>query len=122
MERQGAIDTEKLLAMAGFEMRPADNDERRQDLANMPPRRIIAHRQGGQTVFTYADAQNCGCLYVGGLQAYQEYRRLALSEAIAQDTSEVSLNPAYSTMKWGLWGSSNPRLDPDDDSAIGFPL
>src|SRR6266513_2331920 len=42
IERQQAADTEKLLAAAGFQMRPADSAERQQDLANMPPHRIIA--------------------------------------------------------------------------------
>jgi hypothetical protein len=117
IERQDALDTEKLLAAAGFQMHPADTAERRQELANMPPRRIVVHREGAQTVYTYADAQNCRCLYVGEAKAYDEFRRLALSEAIAQDMSEVSMNPVL--MRWGVWGARYPRLDPDDDS---FPL
>jgi hypothetical protein len=98
-------------------MHPADTAERRQELANMPPRRIVVHREGAQTVYIYADAQNCRCLYVGEAKAYDEFRRLALSEAIAQDMSEVSMNPAL--MRSGVWGARYPRLDPDDDS---FPL
>jgi hypothetical protein len=117
IERQEAVDTEKLLAAAGFQMRPADTAERQQDLANMPPRRMVVHHQGAQTVYTYADAQNCRCLYVGEAKAYDEFRRLAVSEAIAQDMSAVSMNPVF--MSWGVWGSRYPRLDPDDDS---FPL
>jgi hypothetical protein len=118
IERQDAVDTEKLLAAAGFQMRPADTPERQQDLANMPPRRLVVHRrQGAQTVYTYADAQNCNCLYVGDAKAYDEFRRLAVSEAIAQDMTEVSINPVF--MRSGHWGARYPRPDPDDDS---FPL
>ena len=118
LERQDALDTEKLLAAAGFQKRPADTPERQQDLANMPPRRLVVdRRQGAQTIYTYADAQGCRCLYVGDAKAYDEFRRLAVSEAIAQDMTEVSINPAL--MRSGSWGARYPRPDPDDDS---FPL
>jgi hypothetical protein len=108
--RQEAVDTEKLLAAAGFEMRPADSAERQQDLANMPPLRIVTHREGAKTVYTYADAQNCRCLYVGGSKAYAEYRRLAVSEEIARDMSAASMNAA--SMNWNVWGSWDPRWGP----------
>jgi hypothetical protein len=107
LERQEVADTEKLLAAAGFEMRPADSAERQQDLANMPPFEVVARRRGEKTVYTYADPQNCRCLYVGAPEAFAEYRRLALSEAIALDMSEVSLNPTF--MSWGAWGAWYPR-------------
>jgi hypothetical protein len=107
VEQQQAADAEKLLAAAGFEMHPADSAERQQDLANMPPLQVVARRQGGKTVYTYADPQNCRCLYVGEPKAYAEYRRLAVSEAIALDMNEVALNPTF--MSWGAWGAWYPR-------------
>jgi hypothetical protein len=110
IERQEAVDTEKLLAAAGFQMRPADSAERQQDLANMPPLEIVAHREGAKTVYTYADAQNCHCLYVGGAKAYAEYRRLEVSEEIARDMSAASMNAA--SMNWNVWGSWDPRWAP----------
>jgi hypothetical protein len=110
IERQEAADTEKLLAAAGFQIRPADSAERQQDLANMPPLRIVAHHEGAKTVYTYADAQNCRCLYVGGPKEYSEYRRLAVSEAIARDMSVGSTNAA--SMNWDVWGAWDPRWAP----------
>ncbi len=110
IERQEAADTEKLLAAAGFQMRPADSAERRQHLANMPPLRIVAHRAGAETVYTYADPQNCRCLYVGGAKAYAEYRPLEVSEEIARDMSAASMNAA--SMNWDVWGSWDPRWAP----------
>jgi hypothetical protein len=110
IERQQAADTEKLLATAGFQIRPADSAERQQDLANMPPLEIVAHREGGKTVYTYADAQTCRCLYVGGAKAYAEYGRLAVSEEIARDMSAASMNAA--SMNWDVWGSWDPRWAP----------
>jgi hypothetical protein len=110
IERQEAVDTEKLLAAAGFQMRPADSAERRQDLASMPPHTIVARREGAKTVYTYADAQTCSCLYVGGGKAYAEYRQLAVSEAIAREMGEASMNAA--SMNWDVWGSWDPRWAP----------
>jgi hypothetical protein len=110
IERQEAVDTEKLLAAAGFQMRPADSAERQQDLANMPSHTIVAHREGAETVYTYADAQNCRCLYVGGGRAYAEYRQLEVSEEIARDMSAASMNAA--SMNWDVWGSWDPRWAP----------
>ena len=110
IERQEAADTEKLLAAAGFQRHLADSAERQQDLANMPPLKIVAHSEGAKTVYTYADAQNCRCLYVGGPKEYAEYRRLAASEAIARDMSAASMNAA--AMNWNVWGSWDPRWGP----------
>ncbi len=110
IERQQAADTEKLLAAAGFQVRPADSAERQQDLANMPPHTIVARREGAKTVYTYADAQTCRCLYVGGANAYAEYSQLAVSEEIARDMSAASMNAA--SMNWDVWGSWDPRWAP----------
>jgi hypothetical protein len=110
IERQAAADTQKLLAAAGFQMRPADSAERQQDLANMPPRKIVASQQGANTVYTYADAQSCRCLYVGGPKAYAQYRQLARSEAIARDMEVASMNAA--SMNWDVWGAWDPRWAP----------
>jgi len=78
--------------------------------ANMPPLRIVAHREGAETMYTYADARNCRCLYVGGAKAYAEYRQLAVSEEIARDMSAASMNAA--SMNWNVWGSWDPRWGP----------
>jgi hypothetical protein len=120
IERQEAADTEKLLAAAGFQMRPADSAERRQDLANTPHRRIVAQRQGAKTVYTYADAQNCRCLYVGGAKAYAEYRGLEASEEIARHMNEPWMDAA--SMNWDAWELPDPGWALDDASSLALPL
>jgi hypothetical protein len=112
IERQEAADTEKLLAASGFRMIPADSAERQQDLASMPPREIVTHRQGAKTVYAYADAQNCRCLYVGGPKAYAKYRQLEVSEDIARDMSTAAMNSA--STNFPVWASWDPRWAPDD--------
>jgi hypothetical protein len=112
IERQDAADTEKLLAAGGFHMLPADSAERQADLANMPPRRIVARRQGAQTVYTYADTQNCRCLYIGGPRAYAKYREFALSDATVRDMGEAAMNSA--STDFPVWPSWDARWAPTD--------
>jgi hypothetical protein len=112
IERQDAADTEKLLVAGGFHLVPADSAERQQDLANMPARQIVARRQGAKTVYTYADPQNCRCLYVGGPKAYAKYREFAVSDAIARDMSEAAMNSA--STDFPVWASWDARWAPTD--------
>jgi hypothetical protein len=85
LQRLGAQDTERVLAAAGFQMRPADTPERLADLNAMPPHKIVSHTKDGNVVYTYADPQNCHCLYVGGPKEYSKYQGLTLDREIAQD-------------------------------------
>ena len=112
LERQQAAGTEKLLAAAGFRMIPADSAERQQEIAGMPPREIVTHRRGAKTVYSYADAQNCRCLYVGGPKAYRKYREFQVSEDIARDMSTASMNSA--STNFPTWASWDPQWAPDD--------
>jgi hypothetical protein len=117
IERQDALHTEDLLAQAGFQKHSSDSG-RAQDLANLPRPQMVVGREDKRTVYTYADAQNCRCTYVGDSKAYDEFRRLALSEAIARDMNAEYMNPQL-VMQWGAWDAWNPRPDPDDS---GYPL
>jgi hypothetical protein len=90
-----AASTESRLAAAGFKMRPADTPERLRDLATMPPRRMVARKKDGNVMYTFADPQNCRCLYVGGAKEYAEYER-GLEKEVARAMDE-------SSMDWDLW-------------------
>jgi hypothetical protein len=73
IQRYQARQTEQTLAAAGFQKRPADTPE----LRSAPPYRITSRTQGGNVVYTYADPDNCHCVYVGGDKEYFEYERLS---------------------------------------------
>jgi len=77
-----ARDTERLLAAAGFQAKPADTPERRADLRTMPPRQLVSQSKGGNFAYAYADPDYCQCLYVGGPNEYAAYQRLAMEEKI----------------------------------------
>src|SRR5262245_63124412 len=73
-----ARDTERMLATAGFTMRPVDTPERQEALRSIPPHQIVSRTTDGNVVYMYADPDNCHCLYVGGPNEYSEYQRLIL--------------------------------------------
>jgi hypothetical protein len=97
IRRHEAASTEQLLAAAGFQQRPANNPEQHQDLTTMPPYKIVARSKNGNVVYTFADPENCHCLYVGGPKEFSEYQRLLVEREVARDTSDASLN-------WEAWG------------------
>jgi hypothetical protein len=122
MERQDAANTEKLLAASGFRRIPADSAERQRDLAGLPAREIVTRRQGAKTVYAYADAQNCRCLYVGGPKAYTKYRQFELSEDIAQDMGTAAPNPASTNFPvWASWDAQWAPTDAWDDPDPAAP-
>ena len=76
IQRYQAIETERILTAAGFQMRPADTRERQEDLRSMPPHQLVSRTKDGHVVYTYADPDDCRCVYVGGDKEYSEYERL----------------------------------------------
>jgi hypothetical protein len=96
MGRQEAVATEQLLAAVGFQMRLADTPERLAALREMPPRKIVARTQDGETKYTYADAADCRCLYVGGPNEYAAYQGLARERNVSSELDSGSVN-------WLLW-------------------
>jgi len=101
LEREEAADTERLLALAGFR-----RDESA-GYAALPPYEIVARGESGATSYAYADPKGCRCVYVGDRRAYEGYRELAVSEAIAKEMSIGATNAASSEMP--AWGTLDPR-------------
>ncbi len=103
-----AIQTERMLAAAGFQMRMADTPEKLARLAKLTQRELMPKMKDGSLRYVYADAEYCKCLYVGTEKAYQGYSRYALKQsqvnanlAAAQMNEDASLN-------WGMWGPWGP--------------
>ena len=96
IRQEEASDTERLLAAAGFQKRPAETPEQLAQLAAMPAQKLVARIEDGQRLYTYADPVNCRCLYVGGPEEYWAYQRRALQQEVATELDSASLN-------WMLW-------------------
>jgi hypothetical protein len=84
IQRYEARDTERMLAVAGFQLLPADTPERQEDLRSIPPHRMVSRTKAGDVVYMYADPDNCHCVYVGGSKEYSEYERLRAEREITQ--------------------------------------
>ena len=76
-------DTERMLAAAGFQLRPVDTAEVQEDLRSIPPHRIVSRTKDGNVVYMYADPDKCHCVYVGGSKEYSEYERRRLEREFA---------------------------------------
>jgi hypothetical protein len=84
IQRFEVRDTERMLAAAGFHMRPADTPEAQEDHRSIPPHRIVSRTKDGNVVYVYADPDNCHCVYVGCNKEYSEYERLRVEREITQ--------------------------------------
>jgi hypothetical protein len=71
---------DSLLAEAGFVRRDADTPERMAALKALPPHQFVLRNSNGSVKYMYADPTACGCIYVGGQRAYDQYRQTMTSQ------------------------------------------
>jgi len=102
IQKSDAMDTERTLAAAGFQMKFARTPEQIAK-ANELPQRTLTPTPGpdGKNRFVWADATYCKCLYVGTEAAYDRYQKLEVRQQIAQNEEMASMN-------WGAWGVWGP--------------
>ncbi len=100
-DRWTTVQTEQLLAAAGFDQKLADTPEKLAHLQTLTPaRKLVAQERDGHLYYVYADPDLCKCLYVGTAAQYEQARekQLANDEVVAvQDNLSV---PIF----WGPWG------------------
>ena len=103
MQGQDTRATERMLAAAGFQLKAADTAEKLAHLQTLTPGKIVRRERNGEPSYVYADGTVCKCLYAGTEQQYQEYRKLARQQTIADETTLVT-EEASDPRSWGLWG------------------
>ena len=108
IENSDAINTERELSAAGFQMKLADTPERLAHVKSLPQRKLFPTEKDGSTVFIYADATQCQCIYAGSEQDYQEYQRISLRQRDVNEASMAASNLSMAEedapLDWGLWG------------------
>ena len=109
-QTQGEVaQQENSLAAAGFVVQIANTADRQAMLQRLPPNRFVVRVHDGVTHYIYADP-DCGCLYVGPQQAFNQYisnQQLDLAheqQMAVQDYYDASWNWAA----WGPWGPLGP--------------
>jgi hypothetical protein len=104
LDASKAEDTEQILAAAGFKMRLADTPEKLAHARELTQLKLVPHDKDNATVYVYADAENCRCVYAGDEAAYQSYQLLAIQKGIADDQRTAAVINENAAMNWGMWG------------------
>ena len=99
-----AVETEQVLAAAGFQVKPADTPEKLAHLQMLTPRKVVRYMRDGQPQYVYADPETCKCLYVGDEQRYQKYQALSLQKQIADEQLSAAQTNWDASINWGAWG------------------
>jgi hypothetical protein len=94
-----ARDTQELLTAAGFKKQRVDAADTK-PLDAGPPHRLVSRTKNGTVQYTYADPDNCRCVYLGGSKEYAEYRRLA-TERRLDDERRRAAEDAWDRNSWG---------------------
>lgn len=104
IQRNEARETENLLLEAGFQPRPADTPEKAAQLKSLPALKMEVRLKDGHPVYTYADPDNCNCLYIGGPKQYENYSHLISQQQVAEKQAAVVQAEEGEAMTFGTWG------------------
>ncbi len=106
--QSGAVDKERTLAAAGFQMQRADTPERMSLVEALPQRELRPVRYRGEGRFVYADADYCRCIYVGTEAAYDRFQDLALEQRMATVEANAAMDVSMNWDVWGPWQQGAP--------------
>jgi len=80
--------TESLLSAAGFRTQTPSTQAQLATYNRMAQYNLERNTINGSTLYTYADKRK-GVVYIGGDEAYQRYRQLAVQQSIAEKEPEA---------------------------------
>ena len=93
---QGTNNTENMLVAAGFKQRSIKTEAQLADFRGYPAYMIRPVTYKGRQVYVYADPTICGCLYMGGPTAYNNYIRGATARQMRQEYKSETTDSGYS--------------------------
>jgi hypothetical protein len=100
----GASNTASLLSAAGFRSRTPSTPKQQALYSQLAPYKLERRTKNGKVLYTYADKQK-GIVYIGGEAEYQQYKRLALQQQVAQSQLEAAEINETASLNWGPdWG------------------
>lgn len=111
--QSSSLQEQNNLAAAGFQVRIANTAPRLAMLNRLPPHQFVVRVHNGVTHYVYSDP-DCGCLWVGNQQAFQQYiSNQQLDAANAQRQAiQNYVDPAWDWAAWGPWGPLGPEYGP----------
>lgn len=93
---------ENQLAAAGFKKRPIKTEAQLADFRSIPSHMIRPATYKGRQVYVYADPTICGCLYIGGPTAYNNYISSATARNMRaeyrSENTDTGYNPSSPAM------------------------
>jgi len=92
---------------AGFQARAADSPSRQQDLVKMPRARSSSATRTAAAVYSFADPDNCRCLYVGGQKEYAKLQELRQQRI--DDHNQLAGRSSFEGGISDLWGPWKPE-------------
>lgn len=105
----GAPEREGRLSAAGFTRLQADTPQKMAKLRALPQDTIVYAQRKRGNAYIFADAAGCGCAFVGGEAAYQQYQQIRAANNIAQMQETTALLNAEAAEDWGgAWGPVVP--------------
>ena len=105
----GAPEKEGQLSAAGFLRLQADTPQKMAKLQALPQNAIVYAPRKKGNAYIFADAAGCGCAFVGGEAAYQQYQQIRAANNIAQMQETTALLNAEAATDWGgAWGPLVP--------------
>ena len=113
-QSQQALQQDNDLSAAGFAVRIANTAERQAMLNRLPPNRFVQRVSGKTIHYIYADPVECGCLYIGSQQAFDQYiSNQQLDFESAQRMAFLNYtDTAWNWEAWGPWGPLGPIYGP----------
>jgi hypothetical protein len=99
-----ASNTESLLSAAGFRTRTPSTPKQQALYSQLAAYKLERRMKNGKVLYTYADKQK-GIAYIGGETEYQQYKRLALQQSIAESQLQAAEINETASLNWGPdWG------------------
>lgn len=105
MEASKAVETEQMLAAAGFKLKLADTPDQLAHVQSLAQHKLVPHEKDGSIYYVYADATTCKCLYWGNEESYQRYQQFAVQREIADEERMAAQMNESAAMNWGMWGA-----------------
>jgi hypothetical protein len=103
------------LSSAGFKVQIANDAAAKKAMHALPPHRFVIHDLGGGNVrYLYAEPQHCVCVFIGGKEAYLNYRAI-LSQPLPQ-ADDVA--PDYKTQASALLTGAAIGIDTIGDDTV----
>ena len=101
VQQRETVSFEQTLAASGFQMRLADTPDKLAQLEKLPQQRLLTQDEDGTQIFLYADAEGCKCLYIGGQNALDNYRKMVAEQDEADERAEAAATlPASTDPDW----------------------